>query len=69
MVGILEAAQHGELKSHIINKLNLSYKQAESYLGHLLSKNFIEKEDKLYRTTEKGLNVIEFCKMCLELLD
>ena len=69
MVGILEAAEHGERKSHIVSKLNLSYKQAESYLGHLLSKNFIKKEDKFYRTTEKGLNVIEFCKMCLKLLD
>ena len=69
MVEILEAAQHGGRKSHIISKLNLSYRQAELYLDHLLSKNFIEKEDKFYRTTEKGLNVIEFCKMCLKLID
>ncbi len=69
MIGILEIAQHGERKSHIINKANLSHKQAEYYLGHLLSKNFIKKEDKFYRTTEKGLNVLEFCKMCLKLLD
>ena len=67
MIGILETAKHGETKTHIMNKVNLNWRQLEYYLNHLLSKNFIEKEDKNYRTTEKGLEVIEACKICLKL--
>jgi len=67
IIGILETAQHGETKTHIMNKVNLNWKQLEYYLNHLSSKNFIKKEDKIYRTTEKGLDVIEACKICLKL--
>jgi len=66
---ILETARHGELKTRIMRKAHLSYRQLESYLNHLLSKNFITKEDRIYRTTEKGLEVIEACKICLELTE
>ena len=69
IIEILETARHGELKSHIMNKVNLSFKQLEYYLNHLSSKNFIKKEGDLYRTTEKGLGVIEACKICLKLTE
>jgi predicted transcriptional regulator len=52
-----------------MDKVNLSFKQLEYYLNHLLSKNFIKKEDNLYRTTEKGLGVIEACEICLKLTE
>jgi len=48
---------------------NLSYKRLEYYLNHLLSKNFIGEEGRFYRTTEKGLDVIEACKICLGLTE
>jgi predicted transcriptional regulator len=69
VVGILETARHGESKTHIMNKVNLSFKQTEYYLDRLLSKNFIKKEGKIYKTTEKGLDVIEACKICLKLIE
>jgi predicted transcriptional regulator len=69
VVGILEAARHGELKTRIMNKVNLNFKQIEYYLNHLLSKNFIKKEGEIYKTTKKGLDVIEACKICLKLTE
>jgi len=69
IVEILESARHGELKTRIMNKVNLSFKQLEYYLNQLLSKNFIKKEGKFYKTTEKGLDVIEACKICLKLTE
>jgi len=63
---ILEAARQGALKTHIMNEVNLSFKQTEYYLNNLLSKNFIKKEGNVYRTTEKGLDIIEACKVCLK---
>jgi len=52
-----------------MKEANLSFKQLEYYLNHLLSKNFVKKEGKFYRTTEKGLAVIEACKICLKLTE
>jgi len=52
-----------------MDKVNLSFKQLEYYLNHLLSKNFIKKQGNIYRTTEKGLDVIEACKICLKLTE
>jgi len=69
IIEILETVKGGELKTHIMNKVNLSYNQLEYYLDSLLSKKFIRKEGKFYRTTEKGLAVIEACKICLELTE
>ena len=69
IIATLETARHGELKSHIMGKVNLSFKQLEYYLNHLLSKNFIKKEGDLYKTTEKGLDVIEACRICLKLTE
>jgi len=69
IIRILEAARNGKLKTHIMKEANLSFKQLEYYLNHLLSKNFIKKEGKFYRTTEKGLDVIEACKICLRLTE
>jgi len=69
IIEILESARHGELKTRIMNKVNLSFKQLEYYLNQLLSKNFIRKEGKFYKTTEKGLDVIEACKICLKLTE
>jgi len=69
IIATLETARHGELKSHIMKKVNLSFKQLEYYLNDLLSKSFIKKEGNFYRTTEKGLDVIEACKICIKLTE
>ena len=69
IIGILMAAQDGKLKTHIMKEVNLSFKQMEYYLNHLSSKNFIKKEGNFYRTTEKVLDVIKACKICLKLAE
>jgi len=68
-VDILETAKDGTRKTHLMYNVGLSFAQTKYYLNHLLSKNFIKKEGKFYRTTEKGLKVIEACKTCLELTE
>jgi len=69
VIGILEAARHGKLKTHIMKEVKLNFRQIQYYLNQLLSKNFIKKEGTFYRTTEKGLNVIEACKICCKLME
>lgn len=50
-------------------KARLNYEQLENYLNQLTSKNFIKKEDKTYKTTKKGLAVIEACNICLSITE
>ncbi len=69
VIGILETAQHGKLKTHIMKEVELNFRQLQYYLNQLLSKNFIKKEGNIYRTTEKGLDVIEACKICRKLIE
>ncbi len=69
IMGILETARNGEIKTHIMDKVNLNYKQLENYLDNLLSRDLIKKEGNFYKTTEKGLSVIEACKICLRLAE
>ncbi len=69
IIEILNVARDGKLKTHIMKEVELNFRQIQYYLKHLLSKNFIEKEGNLYRTTEKGLDIIEACKICLRLTE
>ena len=69
MIDILKIARYGKLKTHIMQEASLSFKQLEYYLKHLISKNFIKKEGRTYRTTDKGLSVIEACQICLRLTE
>ncbi len=69
IIGILEVSQHGKLKTHIMKEVKLNFRQIQYYLSQLLSKNFIKKEGNFYRTTEKGLDIIEACKICHQLLE
>ena len=57
-VAILKAAKKGILKTHLLCSVALSYEQFTRYLGFLSANDFVEKYDNLYRTTEKGLNLI-----------
>ena len=66
---VLETARDGKLKTHIMKEVKLNFRQLQYYLNHLVSKNFVKKENNLYRTTEKGLDVIEACKICQKLME
>jgi predicted transcriptional regulator len=55
---ILDTAVHGVVKTRIMYKTNLNFRQFESYVNTLLEADLVEVLDKegrkLYRTTEKG---------------
>jgi predicted transcriptional regulator len=58
---ILEAANGGVTKTRIMYKAFLSYAQLKEYLTVLLEKDVLEYEDEtqLFRTTEKGLQLLQ----------
>jgi len=65
---ILKIAKSGALKTWIMNKAGLSYAQLEQYLNALREADFITEESGVWKTTEKGLHVIEACKICHRLI-
>jgi predicted transcriptional regulator len=60
---ILEAANGGATKTKIMYKAYLSFSQLREYLSMLVEKGLIEYEDGIakYRTTEKGLRMLQMC--------
>ena len=66
---ILEDAKDGARKTHIMYRVNLSYGQNERYLTALKKAGFINEEKGVWKTTEKGLHVLEACKLCRHLCE
>jgi len=66
---ILKTAKGGEKKTQIMYKARLSFSQLEQYLNALKKGSFIIEELGVWRTTEKGLHVIEACEICLRLTE
>jgi predicted transcriptional regulator len=60
---ILEAANGGATKTKIMYKAYLSFAQLKEYLSMLIEKRLIEYEEGIarYRTTEKGLMMLQMC--------
>jgi predicted transcriptional regulator len=75
IVEILKTAINGKIKTHIMYKAKLSYAQINEYLALLVRKGFIEPftmkqrkvRRKLYRTTEKGMKLLENFESMAEL--
>jgi predicted transcriptional regulator len=67
---ILEAANGGVTKTRITYKAFLSYAQLKEYLTVLLEKDVLEYEDEtqLFRTTEKGLQLLQMYNQFDEML-
>jgi predicted transcriptional regulator len=65
---ILEAANGGASKTSIMYKAFLTFTQMREYLGLLIQKGLIEYEEGLqkYRTTEKGMRVLQMCNQINE---
>jgi predicted transcriptional regulator len=61
---LLKIAQKGERKTKIMYDANLSFAQIEKYPAILENAGLIAKEESFWRTTEKGVNVMESCKTC-----
>ena len=65
---ILKTAENGVKKTKIMYKASLSFPQLKQYLNALKKGNFITEESAIWKITEKGLHVIEACKICQHLL-
>ena len=66
---VLKTAKDGEKKTKIMYKANLSYAQLEQYLNALKKAGFLIEKSGVWKTTEKGLHVIEACEICLRLTE
>lgn len=69
IVEILQNAKGGVKKTSIMYKTNLSFSQLEKYLNALKKGSFIAENSGIWQTTEKGLHVIEACKICHSLME
>jgi predicted transcriptional regulator len=67
---ILEAANGGATKTRIMYKAFLSYAQLKEYLSVLIENNLLEylEGSHVYKTTEKGLNLLKMHNEIGELL-
>ena len=67
---ILSLAKEGTKKTRILYQTNLSYTQLQSYLSFLLDSNVLEihhnNSVKTYKTTDKGLRVINNLKQIFD---
>jgi predicted transcriptional regulator len=68
IMNILKSAVNGAKKTVIMYKAGLSFAQLEQYLNALKKADFIAEKSGIWKTTEKGLHVIEACKICLRLM-
>lgn len=68
-MGILTVAKHGSRKTNMIDKVKLSSAQCSKYLKDLKEAGYISEENGTWKTTEKGLQVIDACKICHNLMN
>lgn len=66
---ILKIAEYGSSRARMIDKLNLSSAQCKGYLVDLKTAGYIVEDGRLWKTTNKGLQVIDACKNCQDLMD
>ncbi len=59
----------GAKKTHIMHGANLSFRALEKYLNALKGAGFIAENKGVWKTTEKGLQVIEACRICQGLME
>jgi predicted transcriptional regulator len=69
IMGILRIAKHGARKTEMIDKVRLSSAQCAQYLEDLKRAGYISEESGTWKTTEKGLQVVDACKICHNLMN
>lgn len=69
IMGILRVAKHGSKKTNIIDKVKLSSAQSTKYLEGLKAAGYISEEGAIWKTTDKGLQVIGACETCHSLMN
>ena len=73
ITNILDLSKEGSKKTKILYAVNLSYTQLQSYLPFLIEKEVLEEcffkdngsSCKVYKTTSKGLDLLESAKKTL----
>jgi predicted transcriptional regulator len=72
MAEIMEVAKDGRLKTQIMYGVNLSFSQLKEYLSFLTKIRFLrvreENRKKVYETTVKGIQYIEYYREMANLL-
>jgi predicted transcriptional regulator len=62
---ILKSAKSGRIKTELMKDVNMSFIQAQQYLGMLLEKGLLQiNENRRFTTTKKGLEFMEKCQEC-----
>lgn len=62
---ILKSARYGRIKTEIMKDVNMSFTQAQQYLGMLTTKGLLQiTENRRFATTKKGLEFMEKCEEC-----
>jgi predicted transcriptional regulator len=69
IMGILGVAKCGNSKTRLIDKVHMSSIQCSKYLENLKEAGYISVENGIWKTTEKGLQVIDACKICHSLMN
>jgi predicted transcriptional regulator len=69
VMDILKVAKHVSKKTNIIDKVKLSSAQCSKYLDYLKAADYISQEGIVWKTTEKGLQVINACQICFSLMN
>ena len=57
-IDILNAARKGIIKTHLLYSVGLSFEQLCRYLGFLEANGFIKIYNNIYKTTQKGSDLI-----------
>jgi predicted transcriptional regulator len=62
---ILSKSISGKKRTGLMREVGLSYSQSKIYLPELTKKGLLEKDKRgCYKTTKKGLDFLEKCKVC-----
>ncbi len=64
IVEILTLTRRGKRKTHIAATIGLNYAQSKKYLDRLEQSGCIAETSGIWKTTDKGKNVIDACEAC-----
>ena len=56
---ILNVSEYGAKKTQIVYGANLNFNIVKKHIAALMERGFVEKDDRLYFTTERGKNFVE----------
>jgi len=69
MIQILETAKQGIRKTNIMYEVKLTYPQLGRYLDALESTSLIREEQNIWRTTKKGVRLLQTYRECYPFIE